>query len=102
VILFFSSFCFVFQDRVSLCVALAVLELALWTRLSSNSQRSALLCLPGMIKGMCHCYLEGMWFFCLFVCLFFCFFVGFCLFCFVFSRQGFSVQPSLAVLELTL
>jgi hypothetical protein len=38
-----------------LCVALAVLELTLWTKLSSNSQRSGCLCLPSAgIKGMSH------------------------------------------------
>lgn len=38
-----------------LFVALAVLELVLWTRLVSNSQRSYCLCPPStQIKGVCH------------------------------------------------
>ena len=54
--------CLVFQNRF-FCVALAVLELALQTRLSSNSQISSCLCLLSAgTQGLCHSL-----FFCLFV-----------------------------------
>ena len=42
----------VFQDRVLCVTALALLELALWTRLASNSQRSACLYLSSGIKDV--------------------------------------------------
>jgi len=46
-------FCF-FESRI-LCIALAVLELTLYTRLTSNSQTSTCLWLPCVgIKGVCH------------------------------------------------
>lgn len=50
-------FCFVFSKTGFLCIVLTVLELTLYTRLSSNSQRSACLYLRGAgIKGMSyHC-----------------------------------------------
>lgn len=43
-----------------LCVAPAVLELVLWTRLASNPQKSPCLCfLSAEIKGMCHAWLVS-------------------------------------------
>ena len=43
-----------FETRF-LCVVLTILELALWTKLVSNSQRSTYLCLPSArIKGIYH------------------------------------------------
>ena len=54
-----SLFCF--WDRVSLRLFLAVLELALWTRLALNSQWSTCLCLPDTgIKGVRHHYWANM------------------------------------------
>jgi hypothetical protein len=45
-------FIFYFWDRVSLCVALVVLEFVLQIRLASNSQRSFCFCFPSAgIKG---------------------------------------------------
>ena len=58
----FVLFCFVFVlffESGFLCVALAVLELTLKTRLASNSDIH-LLCLPSAgIKGVCH-YLQAL------------------------------------------
>lgn len=51
---FFLFHLFVFKTEY-LCVVLTALELALYTRLVSNSQRSTCLSLPSAgIKGMCH------------------------------------------------
>jgi hypothetical protein len=53
----FVLFCFVLFcfETGFLCVALIVLELALQTRLASNSQNFACLCIPSTgIKGMYH------------------------------------------------
>ena len=52
-----------------LCVALAVLEVSLWTRLTSNSQRSTCLSLQSAgIKDVCHhCQREGCYYY--YVCL---------------------------------
>ena len=51
----FLFFIFVFFERGSYILALAVLELTLQTRLALNSQRSAYLCLPSArIKDTCH------------------------------------------------
>jgi hypothetical protein len=45
---------FIFSERVSLC-SLALLELALWTRLALNSEIFACLCLQSAgIKGVHH------------------------------------------------
>ena len=53
-VLFF-LFYFWFFKAEFLCVVLAVLELALYTRLALNSQRSICLCLlSARIKGVCH------------------------------------------------
>jgi hypothetical protein len=58
--LFWFDFCF-FGTRL-LCVALAVLELALQSRLASNSQRSSCLCLlSARIKGVHHHHLAFKW-----------------------------------------
>jgi hypothetical protein len=56
----FISFSFLLLfSRQSFSVALAVPELTLWTRLTSNSQRSASLCLPSAgIKGVHHHHLA--------------------------------------------
>jgi hypothetical protein len=52
--LFVCLFVFWFFETGFLCVALAVLELTLWTRLASNSE-IAYLCLPSAgIKGVRH------------------------------------------------
>ena len=51
----FYSFIFWLFETGFLCVALAVLELALQTRLSSDSQRSSCLCFSSAgINGVCH------------------------------------------------
>ena len=50
---------FLFLETWFFCIVLTVQELALWTRLALNSQRSAWLCLPSAgIKGMCHHFLA--------------------------------------------
>jgi hypothetical protein len=43
---------FLFFEIGFLCVALAVLELTLWTRLASNMQKFDWLCFSAGIKGM--------------------------------------------------
>ena len=60
------------------CTALAILELTLWTRLASNSQRSACLCpaSTGIKSGttsaqLCHCRFVERFFFCFFFFLIF-------------------------------
>jgi hypothetical protein len=53
-------FLFFFQTGF-LCLALTVLELALWTRLALNSQRSACLCVPpppGSVSTSSNSYLP--------------------------------------------
>jgi hypothetical protein len=46
---------FGFLEKWFLCVAMAVLELVLYTSLATNSQKSTCLCLlTAGIKGMCH------------------------------------------------
>jgi hypothetical protein len=56
------SFWFVYFETGFLCVALAVPELSLWTRLASNSQRSTYLCLPSAgVEVMClHLPTQGL------------------------------------------